>query len=114
MADPTDSVERETISPSDMRDWLMQEIRDVTKATELRIKDATDFVMAYSVGEIDSKEVERRKALYEGRWGDAIYGLHAWETQSNETILQRLDDHIREEEVRATRRLNREPQSRMR
>jgi len=39
-----------TLTPTDLRQWLNQEVRDVMKAAELRIKDATDFVTLYATG----------------------------------------------------------------
>jgi hypothetical protein len=82
----------ETYSPQDLRDWLRQEIRDLTKATELRLKDATDFVTAYAVGEIDAEEAARRLNRYQSRWGDSpIRGQATTEEMSNDEILKQID-----------------------
>ena len=61
-----------------MREWLAQEIQDLTKALELRLQDATDFVAAYSAGKISATEVTERRHRYDIRWSDPIYGVHAY------------------------------------
>jgi hypothetical protein len=75
-----------------MRQWLQQEVRDVMKGAELRIKDATDFVTAYGVGAMSAEEASERLSRYTARWGDAIPGgITTDEGQSNADILHRID-----------------------
>lgn len=62
------------LSVKDMQDWLSQELRDLDKARELRIKEATGFVEAYARGELTSREASERLTLYEDRWGEALPG----------------------------------------
>jgi hypothetical protein len=91
MAEPDDN----TWTPEDMRQWLQQEIRDLTKATELRVKDATDFVTAYALGKITPEEAEDRLSRYQSRWGDSpIPGVATEENTPNDEILRRLDDGL--------------------
>jgi hypothetical protein len=42
--------ESEHLSVKEMHDWLSQELEDLDKARELRIKEATGFVEAYMPG----------------------------------------------------------------
>src|ERR1017187_2242772 len=78
-------------TPKEMRQWLEREVRDVMKAAELRIKDATDFVTAYAVGEISAKEAAERMARYDDRWRESILGVTIEEGMSNQEILRRRD-----------------------
>jgi len=43
-----------------MRGWLTQEVRDLTKAVELRLSDATEFVADYARGVLTPKEADDR------------------------------------------------------
>jgi hypothetical protein len=97
MADTPPPDDHENPTPREMREWLAQEVRDVIKGMELRIKDATDFVTAYAVGEIDAKELERRQRIYTNRWGDAIPGVFTSEGMSNEEILRKRDNEHKED-----------------
>ena len=82
-------------TPEDMRQWLQQELRDLTKATELRVKDATDFVTAYALGKITAEEAADRLSRYQYRWGDSpIPGVATEENTPNDEILRRLDDGL--------------------
>ena len=91
MTEPDDS----SLTPEDMRGWLKQEVRDLLKAMELRIQDATEFVTAYAVGEISEQEVRNRHSIYQYRWGDSpIPGVMTGEGMTNAEILKRLDDAL--------------------
>jgi hypothetical protein len=50
---PTD--DQNTLSASEMRSWLTQEVRDLPKALELRVQEASAIVTAYAAGEISAK-----------------------------------------------------------
>jgi hypothetical protein len=86
--------EMETISPADMRQWLQQEIRDLTKAFELRVKDATDFVSAYSQGELTPRQAMDRMTTYQHRWSDALEGAAFQEGMTNEQVIQQIDSNL--------------------
>src|SRR6185312_1311858 len=78
--------------PKGMSVWLQQEISDIQRAAELRIKEATAFVTAYAIGEISPKEAEERSYRYSRRWGDVIPGVGNTGGMSDEQILSTLDE----------------------
>lgn len=82
------------ITPADMVSWLKQELRDLSRATQLRTQDAVDFVTAFATGRISEKEVTERLSVYGSRWGDAIPGLMTTENMTNEEIIRRLDGSV--------------------
>lgn len=86
MANPDD-----TFTPAEMRQWLQREVREVMKAAELRIKDATDFVTGYATGEISAKQAAERMTQYDARWGEPIWGVSVEENMSNAEILRLRD-----------------------
>jgi hypothetical protein len=88
----TDHEESDFPSPQEMEGWLQREIADVKKAAELRIKDATLFVTAYSKGEISKEQAEDRSYQYSRRWGEPIFGVSRSEGLSDEQILKELDE----------------------
>ena len=49
-----------SVSAEDMQGWLNCEIADITKAMELRVKEATAFVEAYARGELSERELDKR------------------------------------------------------
>jgi hypothetical protein len=84
-----------TLTPDEMRDWLRQEIRDLTKAFELRINDATDFVTSYALGEITASDASNRLSAYQHRWGDSpISGVTVRDNMSNSEILRKQEEAI--------------------
>ena len=81
----------EYLSAADMRDWLRQEIKDSAKAMDLRIREATDFVTAYSAGDITPEQADERQSRYYHRWGESLPGATVGEGISDEQILARID-----------------------
>jgi hypothetical protein len=80
------------LTHEDMVEWLQREIRDLSKQTELRVKDATDFVTAYAMGKVTEKEMRERLSVYHHRWGDSpIPGVTTQEGMTDEEIMKRLD-----------------------
>jgi hypothetical protein len=84
-----------TLTPDEMRDWLRQEIRDLTKAFELRINDATDFVTSYALGEITATDASNRLSAYQHQWGDSpISGVTVRDSMSNSEILKKQEEAL--------------------
>jgi hypothetical protein len=85
--------EDNNLTPQEMQEWLQQELRDLTKAFELRVRDAADFVTAYALGNITVEQAMGRLSKYEDRWGDSpIRGVSVDEAMTNEQILKLLDE----------------------
>lgn len=79
-------------SPREMEGWLQREISDAAKALELRVRDATQLVTAYSRGELSVQEAEEQSQRYSSRWGEAIPGVARSLGMSDEQILKQMDD----------------------
>jgi hypothetical protein len=86
------SNESEYLSPKEMQDWLLQEVRDSAKAFELRVKEATEIASAYAQGQLSPKEAHERCWHYQQRWGEALYGTTAGDNVSDKTILEAIDE----------------------
>jgi hypothetical protein len=71
--------------------WLQQEIMDITKASQLRIQDATDYVTAYALGKLTPEQVAERHRQYNDRWPDAIPGVYASENMTDKELIQKID-----------------------
>jgi hypothetical protein len=85
----------DTLSPADLRGWFAQEVRDLTKAMELRIQDAADFVTAYAAQEITSQQAMARLLTYQARWGDSpTCGVAVEEDASNAIIIEKIDASV--------------------
>jgi hypothetical protein len=86
------ATEQEYLSPHNLRQWLRQEKADLAKATELRLKDATEFVTAYGAGQITPQEADQRFREYNRRWYEALPGTHATRSASDAEILAMIDE----------------------
>lgn len=84
--------ELEFPSAEEMAGWLQREIKDSTKASELRIKDAASFVTEYASGKITSEEAEQKMYQYSKRWGDALPGIAGSGNLSDEEIIKHIDE----------------------
>jgi hypothetical protein len=91
MSKNTDVHVSEYSSPQDLRRWLRQEMRDIAKASELRLREATEFVMAYAAGEITPEEADERSSRYHHRWDEALPGVSATDSMTDEQILTAID-----------------------
>ena len=83
--------EEDYLSPKDMRQWAQQEIKDTTKALELRVRDLTDLVTAYAAGELTPEQADEQQSRYQRRWGEALYGATVGDGVPDDQILARID-----------------------
>ena len=81
----------EHLSADDMRSWLGEEIRNVLKECELRVRDATAFTTAYAAGELTPKEAHKRLSRYGERWHDPLNGIQASSYKTDDQILAAMD-----------------------
>src|SRR5580704_9614515 len=79
------------LSPKEMRDWALQELRDSTKAHELRVQSATQIATAYALGELTPDQAHERMFQHDHRWGEAIPGTHAFPASTDEQLLASID-----------------------
>jgi len=79
------------LTPEEMRVWYAEEIRDVLKECELRIRDATEFTTGYLAGELTSGEANSRLRRYDARWGEPLGGVFASSYQNDEDIVKAID-----------------------
>jgi hypothetical protein len=79
------------LNAKDMRDWAQREIKDLSKASELRLRELTGFVAAYSAGEITPEKADELQSRYYHRWGEALPGHSASEGVTDEQILTGID-----------------------
>jgi hypothetical protein len=86
--------EAEYQSPKALREWLAQEVRDVARASELRLRDATDLVTAYALGKLTPEQADERWWRYQDRWGEALPGVFASETKTDEQIIETIDKSL--------------------
>jgi len=83
----------EMLTPEDLRKWHRREIEDLTKAMELRLKDAADFVEGYSSSRLSAEEANARFHNYSNRWGESpLEGIGSLDKMTNSGILERIDE----------------------
>ena len=79
------------LSPADMRKWMDDEIRQSTKALELRTRDLTSFVTAYCAGELTPQQADELHSRYYRRWGEPIPGVSLVGNIPDEEVLAQID-----------------------
>jgi hypothetical protein len=87
-----DTSDNTYLSPEEMRDWLNQEISDVTKAAELRLREAAMLVAGYDSGRLSPEQADEQHWRYQHRWGEALPGIHSGKDISDDQILSAIDD----------------------
>jgi len=78
-------------SVDEMRSWLAEEVGNVLKECDLRVRDATDFATAYIAGKMTAEQAEKRLTRYEERWGGALSGVFASSYRNDEPIIKAID-----------------------
>jgi hypothetical protein len=86
-----DEPGRHQCSVEDLKFWLSQELKDIEKARELRIKEATGIVDSVLRGELTPDEGFSRTNEYENRWGEALPGARAKPGVTDDEIIARID-----------------------
>jgi hypothetical protein len=79
------------VSADDMRAWLKREIEDLSKATELRVAEATGLVESYARCELSQDELEKRIHEYSCRWGEPLPGVWRSHTMTDKQILAKIN-----------------------
>jgi hypothetical protein len=79
------------LSAADMRDWAQRELKDVSKALELRLRELNDLVARYSAGELSAEKADELRDRYFHRWGESLPGHSASENVSDEQLLAGVD-----------------------
>lgn len=80
-------------------EWYTHEVEDITRAAQLRIKDATAFVAACANREISLEEVAQQSDAYSSKWGDVFPGGVDWvrgrtDEEINEAITKAKDEAL--------------------
>ncbi len=91
MAGSEESGKSRGPSIEDLQQWLTQELRDLEKARELRIKEATGIVDSVVKGKLTPSEGFHLTNEYEDRWGEAIPGACALPNLTDEQLIARID-----------------------
>lgn len=88
----SDPPEPDLLTPDETLDWLRDEVIAVSKAAEMRIREATVIAMDYAKGKISPEEADTRSFEYSRKWGDAVYGVPSVEGMTDAQILRAMDD----------------------
>jgi hypothetical protein len=70
-----DSSDIESFSVRDLNSELADEMREVMKAAQIRIRKLTDLTVAYASGEISPNEAWEAYCQHKDNWGDALPGV---------------------------------------
>jgi hypothetical protein len=95
-----DKPEKQESLVKDLQRWLAQELMDIAKARQLRIKEATGIVDSVLKGTITADEGFDLTNEYEDRWGEALPGALALPGLTDEQIIARIDQAHRDDDAR--------------
>jgi hypothetical protein len=91
MSDAKKDGEEDYLSVGDIRQWAQREVKEATKALELRKNELTDLVTAYAAGEITPQQADELHSRYCQRWGEALPGVVVLESLTDDQILAMID-----------------------
>jgi hypothetical protein len=91
---------KEPLSPRDIELWVRQEVADVEKASELRVKELKELARAYSAGDISPEQADALHSRYHERWREALPGAVTGPGISDERILELVDRAAAHEKAR--------------
>lgn len=94
MPDESQNDWREPQSPGEIELWTRQEIADVEKASELRIRELKELTRTYSAGEISAEEADALHSRYYARWPEALPGASTGPGVSDEQLLEKIDQQV--------------------
>jgi hypothetical protein len=85
-------------------EWYTHEVEDITRAAQLRIKDATAFVSACANREISLEEAAEQWNAYGSRWGSDTFpgGVDLVRGMTDEEILEAMKK-AKDEKLRHSR-----------
>lgn len=69
---------------------MRQEIADIEKAGELRVKELKELARAYSAGDISPEQADALHSRYHERWGEVLPGASTGPGVSDERILEQV------------------------
>jgi hypothetical protein len=82
------------LSAKDMRQWAEREMGNARRAFELRTKELRDLATSYSAGQITPERADELHSRYHHRWGEALPGVTAAESMSDEDVLATVDKSL--------------------
>ena len=91
-ADTSESPERPLITPDEMMDVLRHEIINISKGTELRLREITVLATDYAKGDTSAAEATRRYLKYQERWHDTLSSMASVEGRTDQHILREVDE----------------------
>lgn len=95
--DDDDPFGTDFLTPDEMREWAQREMRDASKALDLRARELLDLVSAYSAGKITPEKADELQSRYHHRWADALptaLGDIGDPPHTDEHILARVDKNV--------------------
>jgi hypothetical protein len=87
MANKQPDPSGDTISVEDMRGALKDEIREVMKAAELRVRALSEITTAYAAGELTPEQATDNYFRHMDKWGEAFPGVRSVIGKSDEELL---------------------------
>jgi hypothetical protein len=88
------------LNRKEMQAWLNEEIRDVLKECDLRVRDATDFTTGYLTGKLTAEQANERFDAYYERWDDPLRGVYASSHQNEQSLLDAIDTNRKQQNTR--------------
>lgn len=84
------------LTPQEIKQWAQRELRDASRALDLRARELIDLVTAYSAGDITPEKADELYARYQHRWGEALPGVVQGDIGdpplTDERILTRMEE----------------------
>jgi hypothetical protein len=81
------------ITVNEMLSMFNDEVTNVTKGAELRLRDFSTLLKEYVAGNISPEQATDRMVRHQEKWGDAVPGVYSVEGKSDEELLAAVETH---------------------
>ncbi len=80
------------ITMSEMMTLLRHEVINVTKGTELRLREITTIATDFAEGKMSAREAGKRYLRHKDRWHDTLSSIASVEGRTDQSILREIDE----------------------
>ena len=103
MTKPKDPRFVDSITVEEMTRMFTEELANVHKGAELRIREFATALKQYAAGELTPEQATDRVSAYQVKWGDAVPGVYSVEGKSDAELVSSVDQRAGPFSARAMR-----------
>jgi hypothetical protein len=80
------------LTPQEMRSFFSDEVANVTKGAELRIRELAELMARFHTGEITAERATELAGDYKEKWGDAVPGVYSVKGKTDAELMAAVNE----------------------